>query len=101
MHQLRPPRPSQSALSPLSPKRGIHGTRQAAQPPARRPGPSPSSPGSCPSSPGVFNPNAVSASMPPPPPMARADPWEERVDPSSGSTYYFNQVTMESAWTKP
>lgn len=27
--------------------------------------------------------------------------WEERVDPSSGRTFYFNPVERQSSWTLP
>jgi hypothetical protein len=32
---------------------------------------------------------------------ASSSDWVETVDPSSGQTYYFNQVTQETSWDKP
>lgn len=42
------------------------------------------------------------AAVPPPPPGVPLPPgWTSTVDPVSGRTYYYNQVTQETSWTPP
>jgi hypothetical protein len=34
-------------------------------------------------------------------PLAPVAGWDEKLDPSSGKTYYYNRATKETSWNNP